>query len=194
MLSASFFENRFFAALFSVSSQLQKLCPIRISCRNAVSTVCPLAVSLTHRPAAHLKPEAKNRLLPTTIHCSLNHLPCQEENEARLEGPSGRARNTKVKGDPLDIARPACPPRTQTVFATTSLEKEIPKAYPRSRKTRSAMLNHSMPNHHSLAPSLLGNPIGIFKPSSRHRPENAAADVREVGHTARLHRGDSSGI
>ena len=134
MLSASFLENRFFAALFSVSSQLQKLCPIRISCRNAVSTVCPLAVSLTHRPAAHLKPEAKNRLLPTAIHCSLNNLPCQEENEARLEGPSGRARNTKVKGDPLDIARPACPRERRQYLPQRRWRKKFRRHIPEAGK------------------------------------------------------------
>jgi acid phosphatase type 7 len=41
---------------------------------------------------------------------------------------------------------------------------------------------------------IVRGPMGIFKPSSRHGPENAAADVREVGHTARLHGGDSSAI
>jgi len=44
------------------------------------------------------------------------------------------------------------------------------------------------------APSLLGNPLGIHKPSRSHGPEYAAANVRQVGNAACLHIGDGSSI
>ena len=56
----------------------------------------------------------------------------------------------------------------------------------RSRNT------HAIRN--SCAPSLLGKPLSIFKPSRSHSPENAAANVRQVGNTACLHICYGSGI
>ena len=44
------------------------------------------------------------------------------------------------------------------------------------------------------ARSLFGNPLRILKPSRSHSPENAAANVRQIGNAARLHMGYGSSI
>lgn len=46
----------------------------------------------------------------------------------------------------------------------------------------------------SFAPLLLGDPLRIIKPPGSHRPENAAANVRQIGDAARLHMGYGSSI
>jgi len=60
------------------------------------------------------------------------------------------------------------------------------------RRSRNALVRVAI--RRSFAPSLLGNPLGILKPSRSRSPENAAANVRQVGNAACLHIGYGSGI
>ena len=46
----------------------------------------------------------------------------------------------------------------------------------------------------SNAPTLFGNPLGILKPFGSDGPEDAAANVRQVGNAPRLHMGYGSGV
>ena len=46
----------------------------------------------------------------------------------------------------------------------------------------------------SLAPALFGNPPRILKPSRGHSPENAAANMGQIGNASRLHVGHRSRV
>jgi hypothetical protein len=62
----------------------------------------------------------------------------------------------------------------------------------RARQSRNTLARVAIRN--SFAPSLLGNPLRILKPSRSHSPENAASNVRQVGNATCLHICYGSGI
>lgn len=87
----------------------------------------------------------------------------------------------------LDRSRGTPGPSRPGQKKTNSISKYKVKRWSRSALVRVLVRK-------SFAPSLLGNPPGILKPSRSRSPENAAANVRQVGNAACLHIGYGSGI